>query len=75
MSIYYDEEGDYLEVLFKESKADYGDHLSEDIVLFRDQETKEIIGVGIFNFKSHTKELNDLRLKLPIKINLSALKV
>ncbi len=75
MSIYYDEEGDYLEVMFKESKTDYGDHLSEDIVLFKDQKTKEIIGIGIFNFKLRTKDLNDLKLKLPVKINLSALKV
>lgn len=74
MSIYYDEEGDYLEVLFKESKADYGDDIAEDIVLFRDQETDEVIGIGIFNFKLHTKDLNDLKLKLPVKINLSALK-
>jgi len=40
-----------------------------------DQETDEIIGIGIFNFKQNTKDLNDLKLKLPVDINLSAIKV
>ncbi|MEX0920036.1 MAG: hypothetical protein WDZ69_00450 [Candidatus Pacearchaeota archaeon] len=75
MSIYYDEEGDYLEVMFGKSDSDYGDHLSEDIVLFKDQKTENILGIGVFNFKKHTKELDDLKVKLPVKINLSALKV
>ena len=75
MSIYYDEEGDYLEIMFGKSGSDYGDHVSEDIVLFKDQKTDNIIGVGIFNFRKHTKDLDDLRLNLPVKINLSGLKV
>jgi len=75
MSIYYDEKGDYLEIMFDVSDADYGDHVSEDIVLFKDQKTEKILGVGIFNFKKHTKDFEDLKLKLPVKINLSELKV
>nr|MBI4156489.1 DUF2283 domain-containing protein [Candidatus Woesearchaeota archaeon] len=75
MSIYYDEEGDFLEIMFGEPISDYGDHVSKDIVLFRNQETDKIIGVGIFNFKQHTKELSNLKLDLPVEVNLSALKV
>ena len=75
MSISYDEEGDFLEIMFSSSSADYGDHISEDIVLFKDQKTDKILGVGIFNFKKHTKDLDDLKVKLPVKINLSALDV
>lgn len=74
MSIYYDEEGDFLEIMFSNSSSDYGEHLSEDIVLFKDQQTEEILGIGIYNFKQNTKDLDDLKLKLPIKINLSSLK-
>lgn len=75
MSVYYDEKGDYLEIMFGGSSSDYGDHVSEDVVLFKDQGTEEILGVGIFNFKKHTHDLDDLKLKLPVKINLSQLKV
>ncbi len=74
MSIYYDEEGDFLEVMFGKSNKDYGDHINEDTVLFKDQDTNKIIGIGIFNFKKHTKDLKDLKLNLPVKINLSAIK-
>jgi len=73
LSIYYDEEGDFLEIMFGDSRPDYGDHISQDIVFFKDQETDEIIGIGIFNFKEHTKDLEDLNLKLPVNINLSAI--
>ena len=73
ISIYYDEEGDFLEIMFGDPKPDYGDHVTQDIVLFRDQKTEEIIGIGIFNFKKNTKNLEDLKLKLPVNINLSAI--
>lgn len=73
ISIYYDEEGDFLEIMFGDARSDYGDHISQDIVLFKDQGTDEIIGVGIFNFKHHTREFEDLKLKLPININLSVI--
>ncbi len=73
MSIYYDEEGDFMEIMFDEPSPDYGDHISQDIVLFRSQKTDEIIGIGIFNFKKHTKDLEDLKFKLPVKINLSTI--
>lgn len=74
LSIYYDDEGDFLEIMFGDPRSDYGDHISQDVVLFRDQDTDEIIGVGIFNFKKHTKDLEDLKLKLPVNINLSAIR-
>ncbi|MBS3080827.1 hypothetical protein J4221_05120 [Candidatus Pacearchaeota archaeon] len=35
LSIYYDEEGDFLEVMFCDPRPDYGDHISQDIVLFK----------------------------------------
>ncbi len=75
ISIYYDEEGDYLEIMFGEPRSDYGDHFSQDMVLFKDQKTDEVIGIGIYNFKQRTKELEDLKLNLPIQINLSKLNI
>ena len=68
ISIHYDEEGDFLEIMFGEPRSDYGDHLSEDIVLFKDQETNEILGVGIFNFKKRAKNLKDILAELPFTI-------
>ena len=35
----------------------------------------EVIGIGIFNFKKHTQELQELKVNLPVAINFSALNV
>ena len=74
--LFINEVSEQFEKLHQQAKpSHYGDHISEDIVLFKDQKTNEIIGIGIFNFKQHTKDFTDLRLKLPVKINLSALNI
>ena len=73
MRIYYDEEGDYLTIFIGDSKPNYGEEIEEDITLFKDQETNEIIGIGILNFRERAKSLDDIELKLPFKVNFSAL--
>ena len=70
MRIYYDEEGDFLQIMFREPTEDYGDHISKDIVFFKDVNSDEIIGIGVYNFKKHSKDLNNILINLPIKINL-----
>jgi len=73
MSIYYDEEGDYLEIFIEDSSPTYGEELGDDITLLKNEVTGEVVGVGILNFKKRTKSLNDIKLNLPFKINFSAL--
>ena len=75
MNIYYDEFGDYLEIFIGESRPNYGEDISKEITIFKDEETDEIIGIGILNFKKRTKDLNEIELKLPFEINFSALNV
>ena len=74
MRIYYDEEGDYLTIFLGESKSNYGEDIKEDITLFKDQKTDEIIGIGILNFREHTKDLKDILVNVPIKINFEAIR-
>ena len=74
MRVYYDEESDYLTIFVGESRPNYGEDMSEGITIFKDEETEEIIGVGIFNFKNRAKKLDEIELKLSFKINFSALK-
>lgn len=47
--------------------------MGSDVTLFKNQETDEVIEIGILDFK--TKSLNEIELKLPFKVNFSALKV
>ena len=74
MRIYYDEEGDYLDIFVGKPLPNYGEEMDDDITVFKDEETDEIIGIGILNFKKRSKNLNEIKLNLPLKINFSALK-
>lgn len=69
MRIYYDEEADYLEIRIGEPKENYGEELSKDVTLFRDEKTDEVVGIGILNFKNKAN-LNNLEIDLPIDIGL-----
>jgi uncharacterized protein YuzE len=74
MRVYYDEEGDYLEIRIGEPGENYGEELSKDVTIFKDEKTDEIVGVGILNLKDKTN-LNNLGIELPIDIGLFAKKV
>ncbi|MBS3075983.1 hypothetical protein J4429_06030 [Candidatus Pacearchaeota archaeon] len=72
MRIYYDEEGDFLEIMAGEPRENYGEHITKDIVIFKDEKTGEAVGIGIFNFKKRAKNLQEIKLDLPIDISLIA---
>lgn len=75
MSIYYDEEGDYLEIFIDGQSPTYGEEMEDDITLFKKEGSNEVVGVGILNFKERAKSLNNIKLNLPFNVNFSALKV
>ncbi|MDD5192353.1 MAG: DUF2283 domain-containing protein [Candidatus Nanoarchaeia archaeon] len=70
MNIYYDEEADYLEIFIGESRPNYGEEASDNITIFRDEKTNEVIGLGILNFKKRAKNLQGIKLDLPIDIGI-----
>ncbi len=71
MRVYYDDEADYLEIRIGDPTPNYGEELSDDMTLFKDEKTDEIVGIGIMNFKSKTN-LNNLEINLPLDIGLFA---
>ncbi len=73
MEIYYDEEGDYLEIFIKDPSPNYGEDISDDVTVFRDEKTDEVVGIGIQDFKKQTKSLRDIRLNLPFSVNFEEL--
>ncbi len=75
MRIYYDEEGDYLEIFIEDTSPTYGIEIGDDITLFKREQTNEVIGIGILNFKKRAKSLNDIRLDLPFEINFSSIEI
>lgn len=71
LSIHYDEEGDYLEIFIKSPRPNYGEDVQPGITVFRDEETDEIIGIGILNFKNKSRKPELIDLNLPFDINFS----
>jgi len=74
MSIYYDEDGDYLEIFIEGKSPTYGEEIGNDITLFKKEDTDEVIGIGVLNFKKRTKHLQDIKLELPFEVNFSTIK-
>ncbi len=72
MNIYYNEEGDYLEIFIKKV-PNYGEEIASGITIFKDEETDEAVGLGILNFRQKAKKLHELELDLPFKVNFLAL--
>ena len=74
--IYYDEEGDFLEVSFGEpAKEGTTEEIESGIFITRDIETKTITDIGILDFKKRVsilgKILKKFNMNLPLKIDIS----
>ena len=72
MNIYYDEEGDFLEITSGDISQSYFDNLGNGIFEIIDKGTKEVMGVAVFSFKARTKKLQEIRLSLPFKFKITA---
>ena len=70
MNIYYDEEGDYLEIFMESSSPTYGEEVGDDITLLKKEGSNEIVGISVLNFRKRTKSLNDIKLNLPFKFKI-----
>ncbi len=72
MNIYYDEEGDFLEIQIGDYTEGYFRDIAEDIAERVDEKTGEITGLAILSFRKRTQQVKELKIHLPLKIELSA---
>ena len=72
MSIYYDEEGDYLEIASGDISNCYFDNIGEGVFRIVEKKTNKIKGVAIHNFKMRTKNLEEIKLYLPFKFEINS---
>ncbi len=75
MKIYSDEEGDFLEIFVRKGVPNYGEEIAPGITVFKDEDTDEVIGIGILNFRKKAKNLDEIEFSLPFEIKFSGLKV
>tara|TARA_Y100000034_G_C6783729_1_gene350485 strand:+ start:175 stop:429 length:255 start_codon:yes stop_codon:yes gene_type:complete len=71
--MYYDPEGDFLEIIFGLSPDDgYSEEIEPGVFIHRVEDTEEIYGVGIINFKKRPHLLqeifNKINVSFPLKI-------
>ena len=71
LRLYYDEEGDFLEIGIDKPSNGYFRDLGDEVFERVDEKTGKVKGIAIFNFKKRTEKLKEVELSLPFKIELS----
>ena len=72
MHIYYDEEGDFLEIQLGEYTEGYFRDIGEGIAERIDEKTGKVTGLAILSFRKRMEQVKELKIPLPLKIELSA---
>ncbi|MBS3105777.1 hypothetical protein J4234_05975 [Candidatus Woesearchaeota archaeon] len=73
MRVYYDEEGDFLEISVGKPSKCYASELGQGVFLRKDEKTEEVKSIGILGFKKRTKDLKDIKLDIPVEVNFSTI--
>ncbi len=73
--IYYDKEGDFLEVTFGEPpENEYSEQIESGIFITRNEKTNQLYGVSILSFKKRCHVLSEIFKKInvdfPLKISI-----
>ena len=71
VNIYYDEEGDFLEVTMGKPTRGYFKNLGNGIFERIDEKTNKIKGFAIHSFKKRTENKKEIKFSLPVKMQLS----
>ena len=71
--LYYDEEGDFLEIFVGESTECTAEEIEPGVFLRTDKITGEAKSIGILDFKKRTR-LKNIEFNLPINFDLSEIK-
>ena len=70
LNIYYDKEGDFLELHIGKYREGHFRNLGKGIFERVDKKTKQITGIAIMGFRKRTANRKDLQISLPVKIEL-----
>ncbi len=71
MQIYYDVEGDFLEINIGKYTKGYFKDIGEGISERIDEKTGKITGVAILGFRKRTQSLKDVKIDLPVDLEIT----
>lgn len=74
LRIYYDEEGDFLEIAIGKPTECYAQEAEEGVFLRLDNNTGKVKSIGILGFKKRLGELKEAGVNLPVEVNFSEIK-
>lgn len=69
MSLWYDEEGDYLEIYFGKIKEGYFREVKDKLFERIDKKTGKVVGYTIFNFTKRKEKFIDVEITMPKEIS------
>ena len=71
MRVYYDEEGDFLEISAGKPARCYASEVEPGVFRRKDEKTEEVKSIGILGFKKRSKPLKEIELDLPSRVTFS----
>ena len=69
--VYYDEKGDFLEIHMGKFTPGYFRDIDKHVAERIDEKTGNVTGIAILGLRKMTEHSKEMRLKLPVKIELS----
>ena len=73
MRVYYDKEGDFLEISIGKPSKCIASELGNGIFFRKDEKSEEVKSIGILGFKKRSKGLKDIKLDIPVEVNFQQL--
>ncbi|MBI2669487.1 hypothetical protein HYX14_06620 [Candidatus Woesearchaeota archaeon] len=70
LNLYYDEEGDFLELQVGDYTEGYFKNLGEGIFERIDAKTSQVTGIAIHGFRKRTEKQKEVKISLPVEIQL-----
>ena len=72
MRLWYDEEGDFLEISVGKPTKCYAAEVKPGIFIRKDEKTDEVKSIGITGFKRRSKDAKENDLILPVDVEMTA---
>ena len=72
MQLYYDVEGDFLEINIGKYTEGYFRDIGEGIAERIDEKTGKITGISILSFKKRAQKLKDVKINLPVNLEITS---
>lgn len=72
LNLYYDEEGDFLEINIGSYTEGHFKNLGKGIFERIDKKSNKVTGIAIMGFRKRTEKLKEAKISLPMEIKISS---